>query len=395
MVRHYLDHASSSPLRPEVSEAVVECISGGYWADPGRVHSEGRSSRDVIEDARDRVASFLGVKPRQVVFTSGGTEAANAAVWGGVRRSRGRAIVCSDIEHSSVREASRRAAEMTGAELLGLEVSGSGRISVAGLRNVFAASPGSPKEVFGLVSCQWANHEVGSLQPVEEIVEVCRTSGVLVHVDASAAIGNVAMDLGSLGADLVSVTAHKMGGPKGVGALVLRPGLRIEPLVLGGEQERGRRAGMENIPAIVGFGKVAELLSDPVDSRGVQRTRLETEVEIAGTWTRRILEVVQSVPGTQVYGDQENRLANIVCFGVEDIEAEALVLALDQAGIAVHSGSACSSESLTPSPVLEAMGVDAARSLRVSVGWSTTDADVDAFSEAFPLAVKKLRALRT
>jgi cysteine desulfurase len=224
---------------------------------------------------------------------------------------------------------------------------------------------------------------VGTLQPVASVVEACRERGVLVHVDAAQAVGHVPVDFGSLGADLLSVSAHKFGGPQGVGALVVRRGLRLRPLLVGGEQERARRAGMENVAAIAGFGAVSEALA--------QAGRLEAEAVAARAQTARALA---DLPHRVVtYGDTVERLPHIVCVGVEGVEAEAVLLGLDQAGVAAHSGSACSSESLEPSPVLEAMGVDAERSLRVSVGWSTTDDDIDAFVDALPKVVSRLRQL--
>jgi cysteine desulfurase len=214
-------------------------------------------------------------------------------------------------------------------------------------------------------------------------VNACRERGVLVHVDAAQAGGRVPVDFGALGADLMSVSAHKFGGPQGVGALLVRRGLRLRPLLVGGEQERARRAGMENVAAIAGFGAVASTMQQP--------GRLDIEASAARTQTARVLQEMPD--GVVTYGDPDERLPHIVCLGVEGVEAEAVLLGLDQAGIAAHSGSACSSESLEPSPVLEAMGVDAERSLRVSVGWSTTDADIDAFVRSFPDVVARLRAL--
>ena len=238
-----------------------------------------------------------------------------------------------------------------------------------------------------LVHCQWANHEVGTVQPVADIAEVCRRAGVRLHVDAAAAGGHVPLDLGSLDADLVSVSAHKLGGPPGIGALIVRRGLRIEPFLVGGAQERARRAGFENLPAALGFGAAAAALDEP----GV----LEGEEREARDRTARLTEVGVAVPGVEIFGDPDDRLPHLLCLGVEGVEAEPVLLGLDQAGIAAHSGSSCSSETLEPSPVLEAMGVDAERSLRLSVGWATTDADVDAFAGAFAGVVNGLRALRS
>jgi cysteine desulfurase len=202
-------------------------------------------------------------------------------------------------------------------------------------------------------------------------------------VDAAGAAGNVALDVGGLDADLVSVSAHKFGGPPGAGAMIVRRGLRVAPLLVGGEQERARRAGMENVPAIVGFGHAAASVA----------ATLADEARAARQRTEALRSAALAVPGVVAYGSGTDRLPHIVCVGVEGVEAEAVLLGLDQAGIAAHSGSACSSESLEPSPVLAAMGVDAERSLRLSVGWSTTDDDVAAFAAAFPGVVGRLRAL--
>jgi cysteine desulfurase len=379
MSRHYLDHASTSPCRPEVVEAMLPWLAGEGAADPGRVHTEGRIARVAVEEARARVAELLGTRPRQVVFTSGGTEAINAAVWGAVQARPGGAVVSTAVEHSAVRDASSRHAEVVEAEVDEL-----GRIDVGSFGGALdrAASTMTPA---ALAHCQLGNHEVATLQPVTEIVALCRERGVLVHVDAAAGAGHLPLDLATLDADLVSISAHKLGGPKGVGALVVGRGLRLDPLILGGEQERARRGGIENTPAIVGFGVAAALLADG---------RLDDEQARARSQTDRVLDLARRLDGVTIYGDPVARLPHIACLGVAGVEAEAVLLGLDQEGVAVHSGSACSSESLAPSPVLEAMGADAERSLRVSVGWSTSAADIDAFVDALPGVVERLRALR-
>jgi cysteine desulfurase len=361
--RAYLDHASTSPARPEVVDAMLPWLSGDHAADPGRVHTEGRMARVAIEDAREKVAALFGARSRSVVFTSGATEAINAAVFG-----VGGPILCAAVEHSAVRDASARHDVRT------VPVDRHGRIDVEALAGALEGAR--------LVHCQWGNHEVGTLQPVAEVVAACRDRGVLVHVDAAAAVGHVPITFDELGVDLMSVSAHKFGGPKGVGALLVRRGLRIDPLLVGGDQERARRAGMENVPAIVGFGAAADVVD------------VEKEALIARQQTERALAGALAVEGVTAYGDVDERLPHLVCVGVQGVEAEAVLLGLDQAGVAAHSGSACSSEALEPSPVLEAMGVDAERSLRVSVGWSTTDADIDTFVTAFPNVVARLRALR-
>jgi len=352
----------------------------GVTADPGRVHTEGRMARATLEDARDQVADLLGVRPRQVVFTSGGTEAINSAVWGATRASPG-PVVCAAVEHSAARDASARSATV-----IEPPVDRFGRLDPDALDRVVEhcrPEHGAPP---ALIHCQWANHEVGTVQPVAEIVARCRESGVPTHVDAVAAVGHVACDLDALGADLVSVSAHKLGGPPGIGALVVRRGLRIEPFLVGGEQERARRAGLENIAAAVGFGAAAGALAAP--------GRLGREEEDARRHTEGILAAARAVPGVVAFGDTSDRLPHIVCLGIEGVEAEPVLLGLDQAGVAAHSGSSCSSETLEPSPVLRAMGVNAEHSLRLSVGWSTTDGDVEAFADAFPSVVAGLRSLR-
>lgn len=363
MTRHYLDHASTSPARPEVVEAMLPWLTAA--ADPGRVHTEGHHARAAIEQAREQVAGLLGARPREVVFTSGATEAIAAAVWGAAERG-GHQVVPA-VEHSAVREAAGR---------FDVTTVGVDRLGRVDPDEVSAAIwPGET----ALVHVQWGNHEVATLQQVHEVVADCHERGVLVHVDAAAAAGHVHIDFGELGADLLSVSAHKFGGPQGVGALLVRRGLRLRPLLVGGEQERSRRAGMENVAGIVGFGAAATAV------------RLDGEER---RLTEAVLKAARAVDGVCVYGDPDDRLPHIVCLGVDGVEAEAVLLGLDQAGVAVHSGSACSSESLEPSPVLEAMGVEAERSLRVSVGWSSTDDDIEAFNAALPAVVGRLRVLR-
>jgi len=381
VARAYLDHASTTPPRPEAIAALT------WWAtvpsgDPGRLHEEGRTVRDALETARGQVAGLLGVVPRQVVFTSGGTEAINAAVWGAGRAAPGAPVLCAAVEHSAVRDSSARLASV---EALGVD--GSGRLDVDGLRRRLA-SPSSPRPA--LVHCQWGNHEVGTLQPVREVVALCREAGVTVHVDAAAACGHVPTDLAALDADLVSVSAHKLGGVPGAGALIVRRGSRFEPLLVGGEQERGRRAGLEPIPALIAFGAAAAAL----DADG-QRL-IATEAETARRQIAAVVDAALAVDGVEVVGAAApERLPHVVCLGVHGVEAEPVLIGLDRAGVAVHSGSACSSESIEPSPVLEAMGADPSHSLRVSVGWTTTDPDCAAFADAFARVVADLRTLRS
>jgi cysteine desulfurase len=380
--RTYLDHASTTPARPEALAALLRWTALPA-ADPGRLHEEGRIVRDALEEARRQVAALVGATPRQVVFTSGGTEAINAAVWGATRRLPGGPVLCADVEHSAVREASARLAPI---EVI--PVDASARLDVDALARRLA-DPALPRPA--LVHCQWANHEVGTVQPVPEIVALCRDAGVPAHVDAAAACGHVAMDIDALGADLVSLSAHKMGGLPGAGALVIGRGSRFEPFIVGGEQERARRAGLEALPALVAFGAAADALG--ADGQGL----LHREAERARRQVTALARAATAVPDVEVVGPtrEDQRLPSLLCLGVHGVEAEPVLIGLDRAGVAVHSGSACSSESIEPSPVLEAMGVDASHSLRVSVGWSTTDEDVAAFARAFADVVAGLRALRS
>lgn len=343
--------------------------------DPSRIHAEGMATRVAIEEAREQVAARFGARGREVVFTSSATEAIATATWGA--SERGRRVVLSAVEHSAVREASAMFAAVSGGTVVEVGVDGAGRIDADEVADAI-------DDHTALVHVQWGNHEVGTLQPVTAVVDACRDRGVLVHVDAAQANGHAEIDFRALRADLVSLSAHKFGGPPGIGALLVRRGLRLRALLVGGDQERARRAGLENVPAIVGFGAACDALDD---------TRLADETRDARRRTVAMADAATSIEGVVAYGDPIERLPHLVCLGITDIEPQAVLLGLDQVGIAAHSGSACSSESLEPSPVLEAMGVDAHRSLRVSVGWSTTDEDVAAFVTSLPRVVARLREL--
>ncbi len=384
-MRHYLDHASTTPLLPAAVTAMRSWLERSGTpdgtGDPSRVHAEGREVRGAIETAREQVASLAGVPPSRVVFTSGATEAANTAV----ESVAPEISLCARVEHSCVLQASRRAGEVRE-----VAVGSDGVIDVdhlrALLREVRSRSLATAPL---LVHCQWANHEVGAVQPVYDVARVCADSGVPLHVDAAAALGHVPIDLGAVKADYVSVSAHKLGGPSGVGALVLGRGVRMRPLVVGASEERARRAGMENLLGIVGFGAAAaELVAD--GSGGLHARAAE-----AAGHRDAIAAAATSVEGVSVLGPPRaaNRLPHLLCCSIEGVLGEAVLLGLDAAGIAAHSGSACSSEVLEPSPVLEAMGVDPDRSLRLSVGWSTSEEDVEAFRQAFPDVVARLRSL--
>ncbi|MFP3899461.1 MAG: cysteine desulfurase family protein [Acidimicrobiia bacterium] len=367
--RSYLDHASSSPLRPEARAALVDALD--LAGDPGRIHTEGLLARTALETAREQVATLLGARSREVVLTSGATEAIAAACWGAAER--GPHQVVTAVEHSAVRLAAARHGEVS---VVGVD--GRGRVDadevLAAVRPDTAA-----------VHVQWGNHEVGTTQPVADVVAGCRERGVLVHVDAAQAAGREPIGFRELGADLLSVSGHKLGGPRGTGALLVRRGLRLRPLLVGGDQERARRAGLENLAAVAGLGAACAALAagDRWRREAAEQRRL----------SERVLATTAGIDGVRRYGDPVDRLPHIACLGIDGVEPQAVLLGLDRAGIAAHSGSACSSESLEPSPVLEAMGLDAHHSLRVSVGWSSTDADIDRLLDALPTVVADLRAL--
>ena len=322
-------------------------------------------ARVALEDARDQVAAFCGTRSRQVIFTSGATEAINAAVVRGPPPrdgrpvGRGPRVALAAVEHSAVREASERYGGPDG------WIESCRSIAPAGsTRNRCRAALAQPG--LALVHCQWANHEVGTIQPVAEVVQACRERGVLVHVDAAAAAGHVVIDFDDLGADLLSVSAHKLGGPRGMGALLVRRGLRVPPLLLGGAQERARRAGLENVAAAVGLRRRRRRAGRRAAGRGSGPGRGVHGIACGPSpWPSRASR-------STARAGCRRPAPNLVCLGIGGVEAEAVLIGLDQAGVAAHSGSACSSELLEPSPVLAAMGVDAERSLRLSVGWSTT-----------------------
>jgi len=374
--RRYLDHASTSPIRPEAVAAMSR-----WWAadhgDPSRMHTEALATRYGIEEARQQVADFFGARSREVVFTSGATESIAAAVWGASHR--GTHQVLSAVEHSAVRlSAQRLSARHRRTTVVGVD--SAGRVHPDEI--AAAIEPDTDA-----VHCQWANHEVGTVQPVAEVIAACRqrSPDVLIHVDAAAAAGRVPIDFQQTGADLMSISAHKFGGPPGIGALLVRRGLRLMPLLEGGEQERARRAGLENGAAIAGFAAVCAALHGD---------GLEQEAGRARSQSDKLRDLAQGIEGVTLYGHPTQRLPHLVCLGISDVEPQAVLIALDRDGVAAHSGSSCASESLAPSPVLEAMGVDAHHSLRLSVGWSTTDEDVDAAAHALKQAVADLRRLK-
>lgn len=371
---YYLDHASTSPLRPEALEAMLEWM-GSKAADPSRIHTQGRLAHHAIEQSREQVALLVGVRPRQVIFTSGATEAINTACWSCIKKEPQSAVIASAIEHSSVVGASKRAGLV-----IEPQVDSKATLDISSLQQALSNSK------VCLANIQLANHEVGTIQPVETLSELCHKFGAIVHTDAASALGAIKVDFDSLGIDMMSVSSHKIGGPGGVGALIIKKGLSLEPFLLGGQQERFKRAGMQNTAGIVGFGRVAELLCQG-DNLANQQSHLTDLYQ-------QVLSHVLTISGVTHYGAElPHAVGHIISLDVKGLEAESILLGLDQLGIAVHAGSACSVFEVQSSAVLQAMGIKSQNALRVSFGWSSTQQDVQAFNAGFSKVVANLKSL--
>jgi cysteine desulfurase len=366
--RVYLDWNATTPLRPEARQAMAAAweVAGN----PSSVHAEGRQARRLVEDARAAISAAIGARPQDVVFTSGGTEANALALTPGLRRGAGepvRRLLVSAIEHTSVLSGGRFSPETIGT----IQVTGSGLIDIDHLRRLLAEGPPT------LVSVMLANNETGALQPVGEVADIVHEAGGLLHVDAIQAFGKIPFDIKLMKADLVTLSAHKIGGPKGVGALVLADEAQgLEPLLRGGGQELGRRAGTENVAGISAFGvaTAAAIAALAGDAARLQALR------------ERLEKGLQQTPGMIVFSEDVPRLPNTTLFTVPGLKAETAVIGFDLGGIAVSSGSACSSGKVQPSHVLAAMGFGrelAQGAVRLSLGWSTSEADIDLALQAW------------
>jgi cysteine desulfurase len=360
--RVYLDWNATTPLRPEARAAMA--AAWDLTGNPSSVHAEGRHTRRLVEEARSAIAGAVGAAPRNVVFTSGGTEANALALAPGLRTASGQPLqrlVVSAIEHTSVLAGGR----FTREAISTVGVTSSGIVDLGQLRGVLATGPAA------LVSVMAANNETGALQPVFEVAEIVHAAGGLLHVDAIQALGKIPCDINAVGADMVTLSAHKIGGPKGVGALVLAEGLAgLEPLMRGGGQELGRRAGTENVAGIAGFGAAV---------KAATAGRMDDAVRLEGL-RNRLENGLRQAPDILVFSADVPRLPNTTLFTVPGLKAETAVIGFDLAGVAVSSGSACSSGKVQPSHVLEAMGFGpklAQGAVRLSLGWSTQEADID------------------
>jgi cysteine desulfurase len=366
--RVYLDWNATAPLRPEARQAMA--AAWDHSGNPSSVHAEGRQARGLVEQARATIAGAVGALPRNIVFTSGGTEANALALTPGLRRGSAfpvKRLLVSAIEHASVLAGGRFQLETIGT----VGVTSAGLLDLDRLRAMLeGASP-------ALVSVMLANNETGAVQPVVEAGEIVHSAGGLLHVDAIQAFGKIPFDINAMNADLVTLSAHKIGGPKGVGALVLAEGLPgPEALLRGGGQELGRRAGTENVAGIAGFGAAAKAAMTVLEKDAIRLRNLQSRLENG----------LRQTPGVIVFAEAVTRLPNTTLFTLPGLKAETAVIGFDLAGIAVSSGSACSSGKVQPSHVLEAMGFGpdlAQGAVRLSLGWSTSDADVDRCLEAW------------
>ena len=378
----YLDNAATTRPADEVVAAVTEVLEAD-WANPSSVHRAGQAVRHRVELARAEVAELIGAQERELVFVSGGTEAANLAIRGSLDRHPQRKIlVTSRLEHSTVRELAERL-ESTGTEVVWLANDGHGVVEPADLRRVLEAG----SDEIALVSVMWVNNETGAVQPIEALGELCREHGVRFHTDASQCVGKMPVDVSDVAVDLLSFAAHKFHGPKGIGAVYVRRGVRIDPQIVGGPHERSRRAGTENVPGIVGFGVAARLAREWLATD--ERDHL---AGLRSAFERRIVEATGDAVINAAGAVRSWDMSNIA---FPRLEAEPILLMLSERGVCVSAGAACSSGSLDPSPVLLAMGVPpelAHGSIRFSISRDTTESELDGAAEIVTDVIARLRA---
>lgn len=375
----YLDHAATTPVHPEVLKAMLPYF-GEDFGNASSVHHFGRKTRSAIDQARETVAQAIGAAPQEIYFTSGGTEADNIAILGVAKAlaDKGKHIITSGIEHHAVLETCE-ALEKQGYDVTYLPVDQYGLVQVA---DVAAAI--RPDTI--LITIMHANNEIGTIQPIAEIGALAKSKGILLHTDAVQSMGSLRVNVDELQVDLLSFSAHKIYGPKGTGVLYARRGTRVKPIWFGGSQERRLRTGTENVPGIIGLAKAVELAVQEMDQRNAHLRGLRDKL-VAG---------LTSIPDVTLNGHPEQRLPGNVNISVKYVEGESLILSLDMKGIAVSSGSACTSGSLEPSHVLLCMGLDhlqAHGSLRLTLGRENTEEDIDYVLSVFPAIVERLRAM--
>jgi cysteine desulfurase len=380
-MRVYFDYNATTPLAPEVVDTISQ-VSRNFFGNPSSIHHFGQQAKATIDDARSATASLVNADPSEIVFVSGGTEADNFAIRGAAEALEAtgrRHLIASGIEHEAVLNTLRALARRGWRTTL-LPVDQTGVVSPDRLREAIDADT-------ALVSVMHANNEIGTIQPVAALAAIAHEHGALMHTDAVQTAGKIPVDVRALGVDLLSLSAHKFNGPKGAGALWIKRGTRMQPTATGGKHERNRRAGTENVAAIAGLGVAAVLAARKMEPEATRVSALRDRLE-AG--------ILRDVPGTQVNGARDARVPNTTNISFERVEAESLLIALDLEGIAVSTGSACSSGTLEPSHVLKAMGLPSHRtqnSLRFSLGMFSTQEEVDRVVELLPRLVEKLRGL--
>ncbi len=379
----YLDHAATTPVRPEVLEAMLPFLGRGTFGNPSSAHRYGRAARAGLEQARREVAAAVGAEPAQVVFTSGGTEADNLAVIGAAQAARhqGRAmlVAVSASEHKAVLAAAHQVCHLGGEEII-LPVGSDGQLDLDALSAALARAP-------AIVSVMWVNNETGARQPIEEIAERCSRAGVLLHSDAVQAFGKVPVAIQQLPCTLLTISGHKIGAPKGIGALIVRDRKAVEAIIHGGGQQFGIRPGTENVAGAVALGRAAALAAE---ERVALADRLEALRERLAARLRAV------VPDLVVHAEEGPRAPHILNVGIPGTDSEALLMHLDLAGVAASGGSACSTGAMEPSHVLTAMGVPRALalgSIRLSLGHESSTDDIDRVVEIFPRVVAKVRTL--
>lgn len=380
-MRVYFDYNATTPLAPEVIEA-VRVASRDLFGNASSVHHFGQQAKAAIDEARSAIAALINGDPSEIVFTSGGTESDNFALRGAAEAlepTGRRHLVASAIEHEAVLNTFKALARR-GWKTTVLSVDHAGILTPDRVREAISTET-------AVVSVMHANNEIGTIQPIAPIAAIAHEQGAIVHTDAVQSTAKIPVDVRALGVDLLSLSAHKFNGPKGVGVLWIKRGTRMLPILTGGKHERNRRAGTENVPAIVGLGVAARLAAAKLESEATRVAALRDRLEQG---------ILARVPGTAVNGDPHNRVPNTTNISFDRVEAESLLIALDLEGIAVSTGSACSSGTLEPSHVLRAMGFSTHRtqnSLRFSLGQFSTDVEVDRVLEVLPRLVEKLRVL--
>lgn len=380
MKRIYLDYAATTPTHPEVAKAMLPYFTESF-GNPSSAYSIGQEAKEAIEEARNKVANLIGAQDEEIVFTSGGTEADNFALEGiaFANEGKGNHIITTLIEHHAILETCNFL-EKRGFNVTYLPVDKYGLLDPEDVRRAI-----TDKTL--LISVMHANNEIGTIEPLAEISKIARESGIYFHTDAVQAVGHIHLDVNELGADLLSMSAHKLYGPKGIGALYIRKGTNIIPFMHGGDQERKQRASTENVPGIVGFGKAAEIARQEMDGEVEQLTRLRNKL-IEGLQTR--------IEGVHLNGHPQKRLPNNVNVSIVSVEGESVMLNLDLEGVCVSTGSACTSSSLEPSYILLAMGLSqeqALSSVRFSLGKWTEEEDIERVLEVLPQIVAKFRAM--